>query len=102
MRVSTIPATLIVLPTYDFRLLTETPHFGWGLYAERDIELGEKLAILPRSMCLGLPAARDGAGDGAGDGASDGASEPEDNSWMGPLEVQALVKKIPRMYPDLR
>lgn len=79
----------------SFFRLTETPHFGWGLYAERDIELGEKLAVLPRSMCLGLPAASHVDGD-------QDAYEPEDNSWMGPPEVQALVEKIPRMYPDLR
>lgn len=87
--------------TFSRCLLTATPHFGWGLYAERDIELGEKLAILPRSTCLGLPASA-GASDGANDDASDGSAELEDNSWMGPPEVQALVEKIPRMYPDLR
>lgn len=87
---STDPRTIVC--AYVLRcLLAETPQFGWGLHAERDVELGEKLAILPRSMCLGLAAV-----------GSDDACEPEDNSWLGPPEVQALVQKIPRMYPDLR
>ncbi|CAM9263707.1 unnamed protein product [Ectocarpus sp. 4 AP-2014] len=78
--------------------LEETPRFGWGLKAERDIELGEKLATIPRCMCIGSTAAAQGE-----EGADDNNGVPdEDKSWMGPPELQALVEKVPRTYPDLR
>ncbi|CAN0430434.1 unnamed protein product, partial [Ectocarpus sp. 13 AM-2016] len=78
--------------------VTETPRFGWGLKAERDIELGEKLATIPRCMCIGSTAAVQGEED-----VDDNNSIPEeDKSWMGPPELQALVEKVPRAYPDLR
>lgn len=50
---------------------------------------------MPRSMCIGIAAAA--SDDGGG-----GESNHQDNSWMGPPEIQALVEKIPRVYSDLR
>lgn len=88
-------------PSLDPSILTETPRFGWGLKAERDVNLGEKLAVIPRSRCIGLgvPSVSASGGD---DDDEDKGGDPEDNCWMGPPEVQALVEKIPRMYSDLR
>lgn len=88
-------------PIRPVRVVTETPHFGWGLKAERDVHLGEKLAVVPRSRCMGLDAPLTSAA-GSDNEDDDGRDDPEDNCWMGPPEVQALVEKIPRMYSDLR
>ncbi|CAN0508040.1 unnamed protein product [Ectocarpus sp. 8 AP-2014] len=49
-------------------------------------------------MCIGSTAAVQGEED-----AEDNNGVPEeDKSWMGPPELQALVEKVPRTYPDLR
>lgn len=71
---------------------TETPRNGWGLRAERDLEAGETVAVVPRSMCLGLAQT-----------VAEGESEiRKDNAWTGPPCVQALVEQVPEEFADVR
>lgn len=71
---------------------TETPRNGWGLRAERDLEVGEILAVIPRSMCLGLVQPE---GESARDARKDVA-------WTGPPCLQALVEQVPEEFADVR
>ena len=72
---------------------TETPRNGWGLRAERDLEAGETVAVIPRSMCLGLAQTP-----------AEGESEKtrEDQAWTGPPCIQALVEQVPEEFADVR
>lgn len=74
--------------------LTETPGKGWGLRAEQDLEVGETLAVIPRSLCLGLAhEAAEGEGEIGG---------RIDDAWTGPPCVQALVGQVPEEFADVR
>ena len=71
---------------------TETPRNDWGLRAERDLEAGETVAAVPRSICLGLAQTP-----------AEGESETrKDNAWSGPPCVQALVEQVPEEFADVR
>lgn len=73
-------------------VLAETSSKGWGLRAERDLEVGEILAVVPRSMCLGLAQqAEKGENDA-----------PKDDAWTGPPHLQALVDQVPEEFADIR
>lgn len=50
------------------------------------------MAVVPRSLCLGLEQT-----------AAEGESEArKDNAWIGPPCVQALVEQVPEEFADVR
>lgn len=76
---------------------TDEAEKGWGLRAERDLEVDEIGATIPRSMCIGLLASqRDHRTE------YDTSTTREQGPWTGPPCIQALVDQVPEEFADIR
>lgn len=76
---------------------TDAAEKGWGLRAERDLEVDEIVATIPRSMCLGLLASqRDHRTE------YDADTAHEQGPWTGPPCIHALVDQVPEKFADIR